>query len=137
MDRVTTQVRSRMMGQVRSRDTRPERIVRSYLHRAGLRFRLHCDALPGKPDIVLPRFRVVIFVNGCFWHQHPGCRKASLPQANRDFWRLKLEGNRARDLECLDALEGAAWRTRVVWECEIGEELLDGLVGWIINNSPP
>src|SRR5258707_843105 len=96
MDTLTPEKRSKLMSRVRARDTRPELIVRSTLHRLGLRFRLHRNDLPGRPDIVLPRRRVAIFVHGCFWHRHAHCRKASTPANNRHFWLSKFRANRQR-----------------------------------------
>ena len=110
--------RSEVMSKVRSRNTKPELIVRSLLHHMGYRFRLHRADLPGKPDIVLPKYQTVIFVHGCFWHQHSGCKKATLPKKNFDFWQAKLEANRSRDIQHVDDLTKAGWQVIVVWECE-------------------
>ena len=110
------------MARIKSKDTVPEKLVRSWLHRNGYRFRLHRKDLPGSPDIVLPKYRSVIFVHGCFWHQHPGCRKASIPDQNRDFWEKKLSQNIVRDRRSYDALESLGWRVVVVWECECRKE---------------
>ncbi len=96
-DMFTPEKRSQIMSRVRSKNTKPELEVRSALHAMGYRFRLHRKDLPGKPDVVLPKYRTALFVHGCFWHQHPGCRKATLPKNNANFWREKLEGNVARD----------------------------------------
>lgn len=111
--------RSEVMARVRSKDTKPELIIRSLLHSLGYRFRLHQAGLPGKPDIVLPKYHSAIFVHGCFWHQHPGCKKATLPQNNASFWREKLEGNKERDLAVIDELQHSGWKVLVLWECEI------------------
>ena len=121
-DRFSPEHRSALMARVKSKDTAPEKIVRSWLHRNGYRFRLHRKDLPGSPDIVLPKYRIVIFVHGCFWHQHPGCRKASVPDQNRDFWEKKLSQNIVRDRRSYDALESLGWRVVVVWECECRKE---------------
>ncbi|MBK7919175.1 MAG: DNA mismatch endonuclease Vsr [Chloroflexi bacterium] len=105
--------------------------VRSLLHRRGFRFRLHRKDLPGQPDIVLPRYRTVIFVNGCFWHQHPGCKKATIPQNNHEFWKEKLERNILRDKEQIHQLEQEGWRVIITWECDIKEDIelvIDNLV---------
>ena len=118
MDRYTKADRSRLMSSVRARDTQPEIIVRSTLHRLGFRFRLHRADLPGKPDIVLPRLGKVIFVHGCFWHQHQGCPKAKRPQTNPEFWNAKLDRNIARDLENYAGLASQSWESFVIWECE-------------------
>ena len=125
MDKLTKERRRWNMSRVRSADTKPERIVRSLLHRQGFRFRLHVKELPGHPDIVLPKFRTVIFVHGCFWHQHGGCSKSKLPDTNTAFWRYKLGDNAQRDRRNVSALEAAGWRVFVIWECELGD--LDSL----------
>jgi DNA mismatch endonuclease (patch repair protein) len=96
--------------------------VRQIAHRLGYRFRVHRRDLPGKPDIAFPGRRKAVFVHGCFWHQHGGCRRASIPQSNRRFWRTKLARNAARDSEQLAAIKKRGWRTLVVWECEIKDE---------------
>lgn len=106
------------MASVRSKNTKPEMTVRSWLHRNGYRFRLHRKDLPGSPDVVLPKHRLAVFVNGCFWHQHDGCRKATLPKKNREEWRAKLLRNVERDREAVTALEDRGWRALVLWECE-------------------
>ena len=112
--------RSRIMSAIRGHDTTPERLVRSALHRHGLRFRLHARDLPGRPDIVLPRHRTVILVHGCFWHRHIGCARSTLPETNRAWWVAKLRRIRARDRRALRDLRAAGWRVIVVWECELG-----------------
>lgn len=119
MDRFTPSQRSALMSRVRGKNTRPEELVRSLLHRMGFRFRLHRKDLPGTPDIVLPKYRIVIFVHGCFWHRHPGCKKTTMPQTNRDFWEKKLARNVERDAEIAERLTKAGWRVLVVWECEL------------------
>ena len=107
------------MSRIRNRDTEPERIVRSWLHKAGYRFRLHRRDLPGTPDIVLPKHRIAIFVHGCFWHRHPGCRFAYTPKSRVEFWEKKFKENVERDQRKQKTLEDAGWRVVVVWECEI------------------
>jgi len=106
------------MQAVRAKGTRPEMIVRRLAHLRGLRFRVHRTDLPGKPDLVFPRWRTVILVNGCFWHQHPRCKKASMPLANRAFWKAKLSQNIARDRNTLKRLKALGWRVHVIWECQ-------------------
>jgi DNA mismatch endonuclease (patch repair protein) len=123
-DRIDRATRSRNMAAIRGRDTRPEIAVRSYLHRAGIRFRLHCKDLPGRPDIVLPRYRTVVFVHGCFWHRHRDCANSVLPATNREFWREKLDGNVARDERNVHALRDLGWNVIVVWECQTDEASL-------------
>jgi DNA mismatch endonuclease (patch repair protein) len=131
VDIVDRATRSRMMAGIKGRDTKPERVVRSQLHRAGFRFRLHRRDLPGSPDIVLPRWNAVIFVHGCFWHRHPGCSKASTPRTRARFWNAKFAGNIERDRRNLLALRRLGWRVKVVWECSIGIRQLDALIRWI------
>ena len=118
MDKLTPEERSRNMSRIRSKDTRPERIVRSLLHRLGFRFRLHRGDLPGTPDIVLPRLKTVVFVQGCFWHRHEGCKESTIPKTNTAFWRKKFKINVERDRRAQAALEEAGWRVLVVWGCE-------------------
>ena len=111
------------MSRIRSRDMKPERIVRSLVHRLGFRFRLHRSDLPGRPDLVLPRHRAVIFVNGCFWHWHddPECRIAGLPKSNLAYWRPKLARTRTRDRSNTRLLRRQGWRILTLWECELGD----------------
>ena len=115
---MTRQERSRMMSRIRAKNTKPERIVRSLLHRMGYRFRIHCAALPGKPDIVLAKHRTVIFVHGCFWHRHEGCKYAYTPKSRLRFWSRKFSRNVERHIEVQQELEGLGWRVFLVWECE-------------------
>ena len=110
--------RSQIMSRVRSENTKPELTVRSVLHRLGYRFRVHVKALPGRPDIVLPKHNCVVFVHGCFWHQHERCHRAKLPQSRAAWWKAKLEGNVARDLEVQAKLQELGWRVVVIWECQ-------------------
>lgn len=129
MDIVDRSTRSRMMAGIRGRDTKPELIARSMLHRAGLRFRLHVKGLPGKPDIVLPKYRTVVFVHGCFWHRHRRCRYATTPKANAGFWEKKFAENVARDARQRAGLRRAGWRVLVLWECEAkSSERLEDLI---------
>lgn len=109
--------RSAIMSRIRARDTGPERVVRSLIHKHGYRFRLHCPDLPGTPDIVLPRHRKIIFVHGCFWHGHKGCRRGRLPKSNAGFWHAKITGNVKRDGRALRQLRRLGWQVLVVWEC--------------------
>ena len=111
--------RSYVMSRVGSKNTKPELIVRSYLHRLGFRFKIHEKTLPGRPDIVLPKHRCVVFVNGCFWHRHKGCPRASMPTTRVDFWQSKFERNITRDQKNLCLLKKAKWKVCLVWECEI------------------
>lgn len=133
MDIVDRQTRSRMMSGIRGKDTKPEIMVRRFLHRHGFRFRLHVKKLPGTPDIVLPRHRVAILVHGCFWHRHSGCRYATTPATNREKWLAKFEDNVRRDREKQDGLNALGWRVLVLWECGLrtSQPDLDWLPSWI------
>lgn len=118
MDTITQEKRSALMSRIRSKNTQPELAVRSILHRLGYRFRIHRKDLPGCPDIVLPRFRKIILVQGCFWHGHD-CRLASKPKSNHGYWSEKVEKNRARDARNLKALIDDGWSILELWECEV------------------
>lgn len=118
VDFVSKEKRSKIMRGVRSVDTKPERLVRRTMHRLGYRFRIHRKDLPGKPDIVLPRHNLVVFVHGCFWHQHSGCKDGRIPSSNTEFWERKFSANRARDAKHTAALKGLGWRVEVIWECQ-------------------
>jgi DNA mismatch endonuclease (patch repair protein) len=109
-----------MMSGIRGKDTKPELMVRRFLHGRGFRFRLHDPRLPGRPDIVLPRYRTVVEVRGCFWHQHAGCRFAATPKSNGAFWQRKFQENRDRDARNERLLTDAGWKVLVIWECEVG-----------------
>ena len=112
--------RHTIMSSIRVKDTGPEIVVRKLLHSLGYRFRLHAKKLPGKPDIVLHRHRKVVFVNGCFWHGHRNCSRASLPKTNTDFWQAKISKNSLRDRRVLRQLRSAGWSALTVWQCQIG-----------------
>jgi DNA mismatch endonuclease (patch repair protein) len=119
MDRLTKERRSWNMARIRSRDTRPEKQLRSLLHKAGYRFRINVKQLPGSPDIVLPKYRTAIFVHGCFWHRHAGCKYAYNPKSRIEFWENKFRGTKERDLQKTKELEASGWSVLVVWECEL------------------
>jgi DNA mismatch endonuclease (patch repair protein) len=119
MDIWSIEKRSAVMARIRGRDTKPELIVRSLLHRSGVRFSLRRKELPGKPDIVLPKYGSVIFVHGCFWHRHKGCKVATMPKSHEAFWRAKFDANVARDRRHLRDLKKVGWKVLVVWECEV------------------
>jgi DNA mismatch endonuclease (patch repair protein) len=119
MDNLTPERRSANMSNIRSRDTRPEMIVRRLVHGLGYRYRLHVASLPGKPDIVLPRLKAIIDVRGCFWHQHPGCIDSHIPNSRIGYWRPKLERNQLRDRRNQRAVRKLGWRILVVWECQV------------------
>jgi DNA mismatch endonuclease (patch repair protein) len=132
MDRLSQDMRSRVMRTVGSENTRPERVVRSILHQSGFRFRLHRKDLPGSPDIVLPRHRSIILVHGCFWHSH-SCPRGARPQSNHRFWKTKLDDNIRRDASIKKALRRLGWRLLVIWECETAnhEKLRRKLDAWV------
>jgi len=121
VDTLTKRERSERMGRVKGADTKPEMVVRRLVHAMGYRYRLHGRDLPGKPDIVFRSRKKVIFIHGCFWHRHPGCKLARIPKTRLDFWVPKLEGNRERDIRNQQALGQMGWRYLVIWECEIGD----------------
>lgn len=118
-DRISAARRSWNMSRIRGKDTGPEIRLRKLLHRAGYRFRLHAPHLPGKPDIVLPKYRSAIFVHGCFWHRHQGCPLAAVPKTRPDFWSAKFEGTIERDRRKTQQLEALGWRVITVWQCEL------------------
>jgi DNA mismatch endonuclease (patch repair protein) len=111
-----------MMAGIKGANTKPERLVRSFLHRHGLRFRLHGKGLPGKPDLVLAKHRAAVFVHGCFWHRHPGCKYAYSPKSNSDFWQKKFEENVRRDERKEEELRRAGWRVIIIWECQTRDD---------------
>lgn len=118
-DRLTKEQRSWNMSQIRGKDTKPEVLVRSMLHRAGYRFRKNVNSLPGKPDIVLPKYKTVIFVHGCFWHRHKGCKNTTTPKTNKSFWEKKFERNVANDRKHQRDLKNLGWQVITVWECQL------------------
>ena len=118
-DVFSTSKRSQVMSRIRGKDTGPELRVRSIVHRLGYRFRLHARDLPGSPGLVLPRLETVIFVHGCFWHRHRGCRYATTPKSRRAFWQAKFDANVARDRRCSARLRHAGWSVITVWECQL------------------
>ncbi len=120
-DSLTPERRSWNMSRIKGRNTIPEKLVRSLLHRLGYRFSLHRRDLPGKPDIVMPRHQTVVFVHGCFWHMHKGCKDASIPKTRLLWWTEKLADNAARDKRHRNALRRLGWRVLTVWECETGK----------------
>lgn len=122
VDTLSSPERSKLMSRVRNKNTGPELAVRKALHAAGFRFRLHGKDLPGRPDIVLPRYRTAIFVHGCFWHGH-ACRRGVLPKDNAEFWSEKIDRNRARDAAAREALALAGWSVETIWQCELKQGL--------------
>lgn len=119
VDILTPERRSWNMSRIRSGDTKPEMIVRSLLHQMGYRFRLHRKDLPGKPDIVLPKYETAVFIHGCFWHRHKGCKLANIPKSNTDFWVNKFNRTIKRDKKNQLMLKDLGWKVIVLWECEI------------------
>ncbi len=128
------ETRSYVMSQVRAKNTKPEKIVRSILHRNGYRFRLHRGDLPGTPDIVLPKHNSIIFVHGCFWHQHKDCKLSKKPKSNTQYWYKKLDRNVERDKANIEKLTHDGWRVLVIWECEIkkGQAVLEKLNQFLV-----
>jgi DNA mismatch endonuclease, patch repair protein len=127
IDIVDKQTRSRMMSNIRGKNTSPEIKVRRFLHARGLRYRLHVKTLPGKPDLVFPKYHSVVFVHGCFWHRHRGCKYAYTPKSNQEFWNKKFEENILRDKKAIRTLKMDGWRVFVIWECEVNEPKMDSL----------
>lgn len=119
MDVHDQKTRSYNMSRVKGKDTKPEEIVRKYLFFQGFRYRKNDKRLPGKPDIVLPKYKTVIFVNGCFWHKHEGCKYFVWPKSNSEFWKEKIESNIVRDKKQYEELKNAGWHVIIVWECEL------------------
>ena len=140
MDNKTIEQRSRNMAAVKTKDTKPELLIRQALFRQGFRYRLNVKSLPGSPDIVLPKYRTVVFVNGCFWHGHRKCKKAILPETNTDFWKKKIEATRIRDKKKIKMLRNLGWHCLVCWECDIlhGKYLIttsNGYLNLIMNQE--
>lgn len=140
VDVVSSVSRSRMMSGIRSKNTSPELIIRKALHARGFRFRIHAAHLPGKPDLLLPKYNAAVFVNGCFWHGH-SCRYFKLPQTRTEFWSEKIDSNRARDSLHESSLQAKGWRVLVVWECGIrlmnrekSTLLVDMIVKWLLSD---
>lgn len=119
MDTLSKERRSWNMSRIKGKDTKPELIVRSFLHSHGFRFRLHLKDLPGKPDIVLSKYKTIIEVRGCYWHRHPGCKFAYTPKSNFDFWNEKFRENVARDVLNDNLLRDMGWNLIIIWECEL------------------
>lgn len=139
VDVVDKQTRSWMMSGIRGTNTKPEMMLRRALHARGFRFRIHDRRLPGRPDIVLPKWGVVIEVRGCFWHRHQGCPKATTPATRPDFWQDKFDGNVRRDHANATALMEAGWRVLVVWECAltrgVSESVLDEVTAFVMGGE--
>lgn len=122
VDKISKEARSKNMAQIKSKNTKPELIVRKYLFSKGMRFRVNDKRYPGKPDIVLPKYKTIIFINGCFWHHH-GCKNSTIPKSNTEFWSKKIKGTMLRDKKYHEELELLGWRVLTVWECELKHNL--------------
>jgi DNA mismatch endonuclease (patch repair protein) len=140
-DIVDAAKRSRMMAGIRNKNTAPEMLVRKALHARGFRFRLHLKDLPGKPDLVLPKYHAAVFIHGCFWHGHD-CPLFRLPKTRPEFWAKKIDGNRVRDLRTIDALTSSGWRSFIIWECSLRgqgsaslQRTFDTVSDWIRSDS--
>jgi DNA mismatch endonuclease (patch repair protein) len=140
-DIVSASKRSKMMAGIKGKNTKPELIIRSLLHREGFRYRLHAKNLPGKPDLVFPKYRAVIFVHGCFWHGH-NCHLFKWPKSRPEFWREKIEGNQKRDSASFTQLMENGWRICTIWECALKgshrkslEDVRDLIIGWLLTDS--
>ena len=133
-DIYSKQKRSEIMSKISGKETKPEILVRKFLFANGFRYRKNDKKLPGKPDIVLPKYKIVIFVHGCFWHGHKGCSKAIKPSTNKDFWNTKIEKNRIRDKKVQETLKEIGWKVIVIWECQLrNQELLKQTLSKVIN----
>ena len=141
MDTVDEETRSRIMASVGQKDTGPEMLLRSALHRAAFCYRLHDGDLPGRTDLVFPRFRAVVFVHGCFWHSH-GCPRSTVPKSRSEYWKAKFESNRTRDERSVELLEERGWRSLVVWECALvgkyadaRDEIVERIRVWLMGED--
>ncbi len=139
-DVVDRHKRSEMMAGIRGKDTKPEKIIRKALHAAGVRYRLHVANLPGKPDLVFPKYKAAILIHGCFWHRHCDCWWCTEPSSNQAFWEAKFEENVRRDERNLVQLQSLGWRVAVVWECALKlrgkEDVADSLRAWLMSSAP-
>jgi DNA mismatch endonuclease (patch repair protein) len=139
-DTFTPQKRSEVMSKIRASNTKPEILVRKYLHSKGFRFRIHQKSLPGRPDVVLKKYNAVILINGCFWHGHENCKVFKMPKSRQHYWLPKIEGNIKRDFLNLNALKKIGWRVFIIWECKLKkskmEKTLQSLVEKILKVNP-
>jgi DNA mismatch endonuclease (patch repair protein) len=140
-DIVDKKTRSRMMAGIRAKDTKPEMALRRLLHARGFRYKLHDKKVPGRPDLVFPKYKAVIFVHGCFWHRHELCRYATIPSTRQEFWLRKFEANVSRDIEVQAKLSASGWRVAVVWECALRknkqlEAVAEVVSAWLLSNDP-
>lgn len=134
MDVHDKKTRSYNMSMIKGKNTKPEELVRKYLFSQGLRYRKNDRRLPGSPDIVLPKYKTAIFVNGCFWHGHEGCRYFVWPKSNQEFWQKKISDNIQRDLKKRHLLESQGWRVLVIWECELKKDRINKNIDKLINS---
>lgn len=134
MDKHSKEVRSYNMSQIRSTNSKPEIMVRKYLFSKGLRYRKNVKTLPGKPDIVLPKYKTIVFVNGCFWHGHKNCKYFVMPKSNIEFWNEKISRNISRDEEIHRKLSAAGWNVIVVWECELKKDKRENTLEYLYYN---
>lgn len=137
----TPMTRSQMMANIKARDTKPEMMVRRFLHSQGLRYRVNDKRIPGKPDLVFTKYRTTVFVHGCFWHRHQGCRLAYLPKSRTEFWQLKFDKNVIRDITVREQLIALGWSVAVIWECtlrdkDLRDTALQQLMSWISQRRP-
>jgi len=132
-DTLTQEQRRRCMSHIRSNNTKPEILVRHELFRRGYRYRINVSKLPGKPDIVLPKYKTVIFINGCFWHGHEGCKHFVQPKSNVDYWKSKILRNQQRDKETILKLQQLGWKVVIIWECEINKSQLLQTINQIVS----
>ncbi|HIE0670182.1 TPA: very short patch repair endonuclease [Acinetobacter nosocomialis] len=141
IDIVNTSTRSRIMASIKGRDTKPEVLIRKLLHKRGFRFRLHVKELPGKPDVVLKKYKAVIFINGCFWHGHKDCHLFKLPATRTDFWEEKINKNQLNDTKTIKLLLDNDWRVCVVWECSVRgakkdlNMVINSISNWLLSDS--
>jgi DNA mismatch endonuclease (patch repair protein) len=139
-DRLSTQQRSVLMSKVHATDTKPEIMLRKELFHRGFRYRKNVANLPGKPDIVLPKYCAIVFIHGCFWHQHPGCKEAIRPKSRQEYWEVKLDRNIKRDAETIEKLTKLGWRVYIVWECELRphcrQQTIDNLISALRSLKP-
>ncbi|HDK8955724.1 TPA: DNA mismatch endonuclease Vsr [Acinetobacter baumannii] len=141
VDIVDSATRSRMMSNIKGRNTKPELLIRSLLHEQGFRFRIHRKDLPGKPDIVLPKYKAIIFIHGCFWHGHQNCRLFKLPASRTEFWEAKISKNQENDLKAKELLLNSGWRICTIWECAVRRSkkdpvaLMDILTTWLLGSE--
>ncbi len=133
-DVMTPQQRHICMSHIRSKNTKPEQLVRQALWHLGFRYRLHVKDLPGKPDIVLPKYKVAIFINGCFWHGHEGCKDFVIPKSNTAFWLEKIGKNKERDVRDVTALASVGWKVVTIWECELKKPVIETTLNSLVQS---